>query len=187
MVGKSLKSYTPPGLLSEATRFEILDAIIVVAGIAFVTLAIRQAWRVHRRGRPGYAASCEMAQAAALKTGTGAANSCCRRRHCGNRHRCWSDRLSLAYTEPRAPVAEPRRSHHGDTIVVAGEHVRLNGVDAEEVAHRLRLQRDGWRERRQLRPVRQSTASSTAITRGEILRRVTGGDRAPEGTGAAGR
>jgi endonuclease YncB( thermonuclease family) len=139
--------YIHPAPFSEVTRFAMLDAITVVGGITFVALAIRQAWRrfvwrlpvseaalqgARRSGRAkwphppspkqGLARQIFLfvaAIAGMIATGAIAYFALAQ------------NRVILAHRVIEGPV----RVIDGDTIVVAGVHVRLNGVDAEEVAH----------------------------------------------------
>jgi endonuclease YncB( thermonuclease family) len=128
---------------SEATRFAILDAITVFSGTTFVALAIRQAWRrfavgetalqrTRRSGRAKWPDPPNPKQRLAREIFLFAAIAGIMVAVATAYFALAQNRVILAQNNV---IEGPVRVIDGDTIVVAGAHVRLNGVDAEEVAH----------------------------------------------------
>jgi micrococcal nuclease len=125
--------YIHPALFSEATRFMMLDAITAVGGIMFVYLAIREAGRRAWREIP-------RARHAAFNAKQGPARQNLRPRRLIPFVALIAGIIAIGAVAYFAlaqghTIEGPVRVIDGDTVVVAGVHVRLNGIDAEEVAH----------------------------------------------------
>jgi micrococcal nuclease len=125
--------YIHPAPFSEATRFMMLDAITAVGGIMFVYLAIREAGRRVWREIP-------RARHAAFNAKQGPARQNLRPRRLIPFVALIAGIIAIGAAAYFAlaqyhTIEGPVRVIDGDTVVVAGVHVRLNGIDAEEVAH----------------------------------------------------